>query len=479
MAKQHHPLAEQFRNWILARHTSDYVFRLDGRDKICLDTDYAIGQVVFNLMDQCDVIELSITSQRDQEIVFYLHFELNDLAHAEELFEEMERALLRQKNRQRIRVLLCCSSGITTSYFVEKMRSASDLLSLDMDFTAVSYNNLFVKGFNADVILLAPQISYLYEKATAILKGKTIIEIPASVFAAYDVSRLLTLIQKTREEEKKREQEHMRPIELVEFTNTPDMIIVSIIVEYNQIRMIYRIYERGTPVHQDAVLKEVYQLRDLEDMLDVVIARWPQVEMVCVNTPGVVTDGHLTFHSANIENVDVQTIFTNRYHRRFIFTNDANIMAMGFYALQKDTRNISFYFHPHAARTAGVGNIMNGQLIEGRNSLSGEMQYIHKITAYSKDPEILACTPEGSMEIVTKYLVTVIATMDPDMIGIYCDMVPDMEELKKSLAQYVQEAFIPDLVKVDNIIEIMFIGAMMMCVETIAKEHLQYHPRVE
>lgn len=470
-----HSEAEQFRNWILSRHTSDYIFRLDGTDKICLDTDYARGQVVFNLMDQFDVIELSITSLRDQEIVFYLHFELNDLAHAEELYEEMERALRRQKNRQRIRVLLCCSSGITTSYFVEKMRSAADLLSLDMDFTAVSYNNLFVKGFNADVILLAPQISYLYEKAVAILKEKTIIVIPASVFAAYDVSRLLTLIQKTREEEKQRKREHMRPIELIEFTNTPDLIIVSIIVEYNHIRMIYRIYERGTPVYQDAVIKEVYQLRDLEDMLDVVIARWPKVEMVCVNTPGVVTDGHLTFHSANIENVDVQTIFSNRYHRRFIFTNDANIMAMGFYALQTDTRNISFYFHPHAARTAGVGNIMNGQLIQGRNSLSGEMQYVHKITSYSKDPAVLARTPEGTMEIVTKYLVSIIATMDPDMIGIYCDMVPDMEELKKSLAQYIQEPFIPELVKVDNVIEIMFIGGMMMCVETIAKEHLRYH----
>jgi len=255
------------------------------------------------------------------------------------------------------------------------------------------------------------------------------------------------------------------------------ILLVSIIVEYRQVRLIYRIYERGKALGQDMVIKEVFRLRDLQDMMDVVFARYPDIEMVCVSTPGVVYDGCLTFRSSNIWRVNVTEMFEDLYHREFIFCNDANTMALGYYSMQKESRNVSFYFHPHAARTSGVGNVINGHLHTGRHNLSGEMQYVHKMAGYSDDPEKLALTPEGTLEIVSKYMITMIANVDPEVIAVYCDMVPDMELLRKKIAETVQEEFIPKLEKVTDVIEYMFAGGMMRCTEALTKRRMAHGER--
>jgi predicted NBD/HSP70 family sugar kinase len=182
----------------------------------------------------------------------------------------------------------------------------------------------------------------------------------------------------------------------------------------------------------------------------------------------------MTFRSAGIFDVDVATRFREKYGIRILFVNDANAMALGYYGLQKKTRNLSFYFHPHAARTAGVGNVINGSLYTGQCNLAGEMQYIHRITLYSADPDELLKTPEGTLEIVAKYLISLTATFDPEVIVIYCDMVYDLAMLREEIAKVVQEEYIPKLIKVDDVIEYMFVGGMMLCVQELSRQRMKH-----
>ena len=83
-----------------------------------------------------------------------------------------------------------------------------------------------------------------------------------------------------------------------------------------------------------------------------------------------------------------------------------------------------------------MGNVVNGMLFTGMNNIAGEMQYLHKIIHYSDDPDVLLRTPEGTIEIVSKYLISLIATFNPEQIIIFCDMVYDLTELKKEIAKY-------------------------------------------
>jgi cellobiose-specific phosphotransferase system component IIB len=468
-----------FKKWAATQESPDYTisFSQEKGDHIIVDTEFACGTTSFYLLEQFTVVEMSVVNKITTDAVFYLHFELKDMNHAKGLFEEMVSVVLKQKTSTVTKVLLCCSSGITTHYFLEKLKSASNLLNLDFEFSAVSYNNLYVKGYDNDVILLAPQIGFDYDKVKEILSNKIVRVIPTSIFGSYDVSGFLRFVRSTIDENERQIKEKMLPAERMEFKHTPRMLIISIIVEYAAIRFVYRIYDAGTVTHQDEVIKSKFEILDLEDMLDFEFARFPGIEMVCINSPGVFVNGHMTFRSAGIFDVDVATRFREKYGIRILFVNDANAMALGYYGLQKKTRNLSFYFHPHAARTAGVGNVVNGMLFTGMNNIAGEMQYLHKIIHYSDDPDVLIRTPEGTIEMVSKYLISLIATFNPEQIIIFCDMVYDLGELKKEIARYVQEEFIPELIKVDDVIEYMFVGGMMQCVQELTKQRMNHSHR--
>ena len=322
------------------------------------------------------------------------------------------------------------------------------------------------------MILLAPQIAYDYNKVKEILKDKLVLKIPASIFASYNVSELLDFVNRSILENDQMKKERLAPAERLEFRNTPRMLIISVIVQYQSVRFVYRIYDTGLVTHEDEVIKQRMEIRDLEDMIDFEMARFPGIQIICINSPGVFYKGHMTFRSAGIYDVDVESRFTEKYGIPFIFVNDANAMALGYYGLQKQIRNLSFYFHPRAARTAGVGNVVNGALYTGRNNLAGEMQYVHKIISYSKDPTELLRTPEGTLEVVAKYLLTIIANFDPEQIVIFCSMLYDIDQLKEYLAQYMQREFIPELIKVDDVLEYMFVGGMMMCINHLSHARL-------
>lgn len=167
-------LLQEFKNWASKQESSEYIisFSHEKGDHIIVDTEYARGTTSFYLLENFVVVEMSVVNKHTSEAVFYLHFELKDLEHAQELFQEMVSAVLKQKVTSTRRILLCCSSAITTSFFKEKLNNAAKLLRLNVTFDAVSYNNLFVESYDCDVILLAPQIAYDYEKIREVQIGR-------------------------------------------------------------------------------------------------------------------------------------------------------------------------------------------------------------------------------------------------------------------------------------------------------------------
>ena len=212
-------LLKEYREWCLSHRSSEYEisFYKDKYEHISVSTDYAEGTVAFYPLENFNIVEMSVVNKITTDAVFYLHFELKDMNHAKGLFEEMVSVVLKQKTSTVTKVLLCCSSGITTHYFLEKLKSASNLLNLDFEFSAVSYNNLYVKGYDNDVILLAPQIGFDYDKVKEILSNKIVRVIPTSIFGSYDVSGFLRFVRNTIDENERQIKEKMLPAERMEF----------------------------------------------------------------------------------------------------------------------------------------------------------------------------------------------------------------------------------------------------------------------
>ena len=186
-------IAADFKSWILAQKIPDATVT-DGGDSIKISTSYAAGEVNFHDLDVF-IIEMILTNLADGENKFYLHFELKDLAYAQELFGEMAETLADLKNQQSVRILLSCTGGLTTGYFAQKLNEAAELLSLDFKFDAVPFHKLYSAAFDYSVILLAPQIAYQAKAAQEVLNGQLVLKIPPKVFASYDAAEMLKFIR--------------------------------------------------------------------------------------------------------------------------------------------------------------------------------------------------------------------------------------------------------------------------------------------
>ena len=179
-----------YKKWILFQQIDNCQIMLSSKDqnKIILETKYGVANVIFY---KFNIIELNVISKIDQESCFFLHFQMNNINHAINLFYEMVECLKTLIKKPKIKILLCCSGGLTTTYFAYKIDEAIQLFALDYEIAATGYNELFKKGEQYDVILLAPQVSFMYAKVKKIFKDKYLLNIPAQVFAKYDVKEIL------------------------------------------------------------------------------------------------------------------------------------------------------------------------------------------------------------------------------------------------------------------------------------------------
>ena len=249
-----------FKEWILMQDQANYKIRLDSHNAniIVIETNYSYSEVTFNTMN---IIELSVTNTFTNEIEFYLHFQMKTMKHAIELFHEMLESIHKLIHRPITKILLSCSGGMTTSFFAEKMNEAAKLLYLNFEVSAIGYNQLYNVGGDYDVIMLAPQISYMHAKVQEILKDQVVIKIPPQVFAKYDVGKTLGIIRDAMDQRKASQIEPTAPISLFKAVhNDVKILTLSLFRNSNRVHIAYRVYgEQNDILLDNEIIKKVYQ----------------------------------------------------------------------------------------------------------------------------------------------------------------------------------------------------------------------------
>lgn len=184
---------EIFYYWIL--NQKNRLYRCfqdpDNHQIIILENEDSQGIITFN---KYNIIELTVVNKIKHKTEFYLHFQMKNLHHAKHLFEEMVETIKKISTTPSTKILLCCSGGLTTGYFAEKINEISRLLDLDIEARATRYLDVYEKGLNYDYVLLAPQKSYLCANIQKVLKEQKVLKIPPKVFAKYDVLNLIRFI---------------------------------------------------------------------------------------------------------------------------------------------------------------------------------------------------------------------------------------------------------------------------------------------
>ncbi len=410
---------------------------------------------------QFTICEYRILDSSD-ETVFYLHFELNDLDHAKELYGEMKESLRKLDEEKTTEVLLCCSCGLTTSYFTMKLNDAAQSMGLKINFEAVPYEMLYDAAQEKDMVLIAPQIGYQLKNAQAILSDKVVMEIPVQIFSNYDVLGLLNLVRE-KTSAKKEEEPVKETVYSVRKLEEADgsLLVVSILDLEGRTQLAYRLYDKGKITVENQIVKNRYRFSDVRDVISLVKAMNPQINAICLVTPGSVSEGKLTYEKANIYNEDIRESLEKDYNTKVWLMNFADAVALGYSIREQKGEDTSFYFMPTGSYLGNIGMVVNHRLVHHSAHMGGrQLDGISTITTFPQNPYTLAATPEGNIELAARYLTGLITYTGCDHVVFYAKRIPDVRQLREKISQFIDDEYIPELVKINSIREYLYAGAL-------------------
>ena len=326
-----------FREWINNQKRDYYHLHQSETDPdaIIIENEYCYSYVTFN--PQC-IIELCVMNKRTDEMAFYLHFQFKTLKHAISLFEEMDQCIKKMIDQPICRLLLCCSGGMTTAFFADKIKNGIKVLNLNMEVAATSYQKIYNVAQNYDVILLAPQVSHVKLQVEKVFKNKLVLKIPTQIFASYNVGALITFIEESLKHKENKYNGYVEPLaSMMEIKTNKNVLAVSINANGENSHISYRLYNS----HQDIVLdsniiKSNIKLQDVLDALDTVVLQNEMIDVISIALPGVMVEGNV--YSGIIEggNHQLKERLEKRYEKEIYLINDVNAAVVGYYASQNE-----------------------------------------------------------------------------------------------------------------------------------------------
>lgn len=452
---------EVFKQWILMQSNKNLAISLsDDYKTIAIKNKYSTSQVNFYNMN---IVEFSVENLIKKEVEFYLHFQIKNIKHAIQLFDEMLETIKQLTNKPALKVLLCCTGGLTTGYFADRINQITKLLNIDVQVSAVSYNNLYKASEDYDMIMLAPQISYMYAKVCEILKNKIVLNIPPAIFAKYDVKKMLSIIEEERNYKRTLAKGMHKPLKAKNMQPSGvKTLCLALIRNSNRVHIVYRLYDENNSIlENNEIIKPTLSIQDYYDVIDSMLAKYVDIKVIGLSTPGIIRgDQIISMSIKGLEKISITHDFTLKYSQKFVFSNDANTIALGYYSSKENCSSLSFVFQP-VSSNSGAGHIVNDRLIAGHHHVAGEIQYLP--LSYSKDVLELHQTLEGAIEAMAKTVTSIISFLDPQIIVICCFLITNIEELKKEVAKYIPKDYIPEIVLIDYLQEYMLLGTLLLC----------------
>lgn len=132
--------------------------------------------------------------QNDKRL-FYLHYEFRVYHYATLFFFQMIHHLQQHQDKRECQVLMCCTGGLTTGFFADKMSQYCQINQLSYEISAASVFEIGDLYQNYDLILIAPQLRHRVPELSKEYPSVVIQSIDPVTFATYDCRSLLQQIE--------------------------------------------------------------------------------------------------------------------------------------------------------------------------------------------------------------------------------------------------------------------------------------------
>ena len=194
-------MEEVFQNWLIKNNLDKNIEPLvyDDRKIYSIIYEDFLGELVVwhNL-----IVEEIITNQKTRQQMYYLHYEISDKTETNELVENFKWRIFNinrqdfiiKKDDQLRKILLCCSSGLTSSLFVMKLNDFCKEHNVNYHFKAASIFDKEALNKVYDLLLMAPQVQH-YTKGLANIFHQRILNIDPNDYGQYNCNNIIAKIQ--------------------------------------------------------------------------------------------------------------------------------------------------------------------------------------------------------------------------------------------------------------------------------------------
>ncbi|MCF0259426.1 MAG: ROK family protein [Erysipelotrichaceae bacterium] len=474
-------IQKQFRAWIERQPVKDFKRSEIERQGYAFTSRY--GRCEIRFYDD-EIVEMMIRTKTDSSIRYYLHFQLKHMEYAKTLYREMMEAFHDLKCHERVRVLLCCTSGATTGYFANLLNEASQAMGLEYSFEATSYYFLYDKAPAYDVILAAPQINYKFKNIVNSLPRKLILQMPTVIFAQNNAFEMLKILNEQMDEYRSRNasEEQEAASQNPDKSSMQNLIItVGATCGSEHFRSYGRVYDGDKIISEDEQVKPKKFGANFMDIIDNLLSRihqqWdhqspePSVAMISLGLPGELNNGYWTLPGTDYFCENLKGMLEDHYGVPVELNNNANASALGYSMVHPEYHSVLFYSHPYRTENGGMGIVIGDSVLKGRSGRAGEAHYFNQEMKSSGTPKELCRTEVGCYELVTKELLPALSLLDPDVVAVRSPMTSDMEELKARMGSFIPHTTLPEFVYIPDMENYMLEGCREMGMRALDQLH--------
>ena len=304
--------------------------------------------------------------------------------------------------------------------------------------------------------------SHVYHKVKAVFKDKAVRVIPGEVFATYDVKAAIDMITTSFKNKPVAPKVTGKLTVHTQVANDKPILVFSLFRNSQRVHLAYRLYQKDMRiVIDDEIIKPHVKAEDIFHVVDTILVSHPDIATIGVSTPGIINDDGLLSSTSvrGFENIYLEKMLKERYKINIVVANDVNTAAVGYHASQEKCGSLAFLFQP-IQHFSGAGIVINGSLVKGNHNLAGEVQYLPM--ALSDSPLILNRTIEGSLELVSRTIQSIMALIAPETVVVYCDLITNEDRLYEELSRHLQKAYLPKIIKVTNMLEYTLLGQLIL-----------------
>lgn len=467
-------LASAYSAWVFEQDLEGCTMSAGNDNAINIAGELVHGCVNFYDIDGVCIVELRLERVLDSEPAFFLHFELEDLTRAQMLFDEMASMVYDLTHHQARQVLLCCSCGMTTTFFAMKLDECAKSLGLDYEFSAKSIQEAKVEGSKYAAVLMAPQVGYQRREVVEALPNTPVIELPGKVFGAYDAPAALRIVTDVLSGSRA-SSDDMQLHVARDFNKTKRVLALSYIHREDEPTLSYRVLDKGKLAASGMLVRRAFDNQTLEDLAATLrLKGWKvnEFDAVGIAVPEMVDNGIVVrlHEDGGMDRFDMRAAIESLWNTKVFVDHNATAAAVGCYVSQDEYENVAFH-----AQTIGVpggeeGYVVEGKPLVGRSGYSGHLRPLASSFSLQMDLEDAAWRVDGMCELVARYVASLACTIAPEIIYVWCDLLPDMDELREELEKMLPPAAIPELREVTDYDGCVLLGEMALCLNRLSDQ---------